>query len=161
MPRFPLSTFSLFLLAASTGLPATALAQTGGHTVMAVFAHPDDDAYGAAGSVALHADEPGFRFVLVHATFGEQGERTIDRGRMAMLEYDVYHARRAGTRSTGSAVRGYSSTPSIGSHNLYVEPGDKTPEQILASVDRGFYYDDQGSFGWNDVTGLPRGRSLN
>ncbi len=77
----------------------------------------------------------------------------VDRGRMAMLEYDVYHARRAGTRSTGSAVRGYSSTPSIGSHNLYVEPGDRTPEQILASVDRGFYYDDQGSFGWNDVTG--------
>jgi LmbE family N-acetylglucosaminyl deacetylase len=31
-------------------------------------AHPDDDAYGAGGSVALHADEPGFRFVLVHAT---------------------------------------------------------------------------------------------
>lgn len=39
-----------------------------------VFAHPDDDAYGAAGSVALHADEPDFRFVLVHATFGEQGD---------------------------------------------------------------------------------------
>ena len=38
------------------------------------FAHPDDDAYGAAGSVALHADEPDFRFVLVHATFGEHGE---------------------------------------------------------------------------------------
>lgn len=43
-------------------------------TLACVFAHPDDDAYGAAGSVALHADEPDFRFVLVHATFGEQGE---------------------------------------------------------------------------------------
>jgi LmbE family N-acetylglucosaminyl deacetylase len=43
-------------------------------TLACVFAHPDDDAYGAAGSVALHADEPDFRFVLVHATSGELGE---------------------------------------------------------------------------------------
>ena len=43
-------------------------------TLACVFAHPDDDAYGAAGSVALHADDPGFRFVLVHATSGEQGD---------------------------------------------------------------------------------------
>ncbi|MGZ5405403.1 MAG: PIG-L deacetylase family protein [Nocardioides sp.] len=43
-------------------------------TLACVFAHPDDDAYGAAGSVALHADDPDFRFVLVHATFGEGGD---------------------------------------------------------------------------------------
>ena len=43
-------------------------------TLACVFAHPDDDAYGAAGSVALHADDPDFRFILVHATFGEHGE---------------------------------------------------------------------------------------
>ena len=43
-------------------------------SLVCVFAHPDDDAYGAAGSVALHADEPDFRFVLVHATYGENGE---------------------------------------------------------------------------------------
>ena len=43
-------------------------------TLACVFAHPDDDAYGAAGSVALHTDEPDFRFVLIHATFGEHGD---------------------------------------------------------------------------------------
>lgn len=43
-------------------------------TLACVFAHPDDDAYGAAGSVALHADDPDFRFVLIHATAGEQGD---------------------------------------------------------------------------------------
>lgn len=43
-------------------------------TLACVFAHPDDDAYGAAGTVALHADEPDFRFILVHATSGEQGD---------------------------------------------------------------------------------------
>lgn len=43
-------------------------------TLAVVFAHPDDEAYGVAGSVALHADEPDFRFVLILATYGEQGE---------------------------------------------------------------------------------------
>ena len=41
---------------------------------MMVVAHPDDDAYGLAGTVALHADDPGFRFVLVHATDGAAGD---------------------------------------------------------------------------------------
>lgn len=77
----------------------------------------------------------------------------IDRGTCAMFLYDIYHARRAGTRSTGSAVRGYSSVPGIGYHNLYIEPGAESPEAILKKVDRGFYMDDQGSFGFNSVTG--------
>ncbi len=77
----------------------------------------------------------------------------IDRGRCAMFLYDVYHARRAGTRPTGSAVRSWSSVPGIGYHNLYLEAGNETPEQILARVDRGFYMDDQGAYGFNPVTG--------
>src|SRR5437016_3315620 len=77
----------------------------------------------------------------------------IERGRLAGFLYDVYHARRAGMRSTGSAVRSYSTQPSIGSMNLFLEPGAETPEQILKKVDRGFYMDDQGSFGFNSVTG--------
>jgi len=39
----------------------------------AVFAHPDDDAFAITGTVALHADDPGFRFALVLATSGERG----------------------------------------------------------------------------------------
>jgi PmbA protein len=77
----------------------------------------------------------------------------IERGRFATILYDHYHARRAGARSTGSAVRGCSSTPGIGSHNLYVEAGGESPEAILARVERGFYMDDQGSYGFNSTTG--------
>jgi len=40
----------------------------------AVVAHPDDDAYGMAGTVALHAEDPDFRFILIHATDGEIGD---------------------------------------------------------------------------------------
>jgi PmbA protein len=77
----------------------------------------------------------------------------IEHGRLARFVYDVYHARRANRKSTGSAVRSYSSQPSIGSMNLYVEPGEESPERILQRVDRGFYMDDQGSYGFNSVTG--------
>lgn len=43
-------------------------------TFAGVFAHPDDDAYGIAGTVGLHAADPDFRFVLVHATDGGAGD---------------------------------------------------------------------------------------
>lgn len=46
----------------------------GGRTFAFVVAHPDDDAYGVAGTVALHADDPDFRFVLIHATDGGAGD---------------------------------------------------------------------------------------
>ncbi|MCU1435143.1 MAG: hypothetical protein JWR71_1868, partial [Pseudarthrobacter sp.] len=39
-----------------------------------VVAHPDDDAYGCAGSIALHENDPGFRFCLVIATDGGAGQ---------------------------------------------------------------------------------------
>jgi N-acetyl-1-D-myo-inositol-2-amino-2-deoxy-alpha-D-glucopyranoside deacetylase len=43
-------------------------------TLACVVAHPDDDAYGIGGTVALHAADPGFRFVLIHATDGGGGD---------------------------------------------------------------------------------------
>ncbi|WP_020519095.1 PIG-L deacetylase family protein [Catelliglobosispora koreensis] len=43
-------------------------------TLVCVMAHPDDDAYGIAGSVALLRDDPAFRFVMVHATDGGAGD---------------------------------------------------------------------------------------
>jgi LmbE family N-acetylglucosaminyl deacetylase len=48
--------------------------QTNGLSLAVVVAHPDDDAYGMAGMVALHADDPGFRFILIHATDGGAGD---------------------------------------------------------------------------------------
>ena len=77
----------------------------------------------------------------------------VDRWRLAMFTYDTYTARRAGAQSTGSATRSYASVPGIGYHNLYIAAGSDTPAAILARVDRGFYMDDQGSFGYNEVTG--------
>lgn len=51
--------------------------------------------------------------------------------------YDGYSARRAGTVSTGSAVRGSRSTPGVGCQALAVVPGDRSPEDLIAGIDRG------------------------
>jgi PmbA protein len=53
--------------------------------------------------------------------------------------YNSYAARRAGTRSTGSAARGYASTPGIGAPALRVLPGRRTPAELLALVGEGIY----------------------
>ena len=77
----------------------------------------------------------------------------VERGVCAMYAYDIYNANRAGLPPTGNANRGYSSLPGIGYRNLYLEPGTSTLEEILRSVERGFYMTDQGAFGYNEVTG--------
>ncbi|MFA9431747.1 PIG-L deacetylase family protein [Egicoccus sp. AB-alg2] len=45
-----------------------------GRVLAFVAAHPDDDVMGAVALVAKYQHEPGFRFVLVHATDGDAGE---------------------------------------------------------------------------------------
>jgi LmbE family N-acetylglucosaminyl deacetylase len=39
-----------------------------------VFAHPDDDTFGVTGTVALHADDPGFALTAILLTSGDAGE---------------------------------------------------------------------------------------
>jgi PmbA protein len=53
--------------------------------------------------------------------------------------YDSWSARRAGTGSTGSAVRGVRSTPGVGVQALQVRPGDRSPDELLAEVETGLF----------------------
>jgi PmbA protein len=77
----------------------------------------------------------------------------IESGVCKNFLYDSYSARKAGVKSTGSAQRGYASVPTIGPHNLWIEPGDSSLEEMIRGVTRGFYYVDSGSFGYNPTTG--------
>ena len=64
----------------------------------------------------------------------------ISDGALRMFVYDTVSARRAGTSSTGSAVRGgFAGTPSAGCRALVLAPGDLGAERILAAVDNGLY----------------------
>lgn len=77
----------------------------------------------------------------------------VDAGVFRGFAHDHYHARRLGTRSTGNGSRGFASTPGIGYHNLCIARGATPVSELIARIDRGFYYDDSGSFGFNPVTG--------
>jgi len=64
----------------------------------------------------------------------------ISEGVLRMFVFDTVSARRAGTVSTGSAVRsGFAGTPSAGCRALVLAPGTKGAEEILAAVGEGLY----------------------
>lgn len=95
---------------------------------------------------------------LGSSPYDAEGVRTrrnvlIGAGRCESFAYDLYHSRRTGAALTGNGIRGFASTPGIGFHNLFVEPGEASPEAIVKSLERGFWYEDSGSYGFNPVTG--------
>ena len=51
--------------------------------------------------------------------------------------HDTWSARRAGTASTASAVRGYASTPTPGAMALALQPGSPSFDELVASVGEG------------------------
>lgn len=77
----------------------------------------------------------------------------VEAGRLANFLYDSATARKAKRRTTGNASRGYRSLPGIGTNNLYLEPGEKTPEALIAEVPRGLYVTAMLGHGANLVTG--------
>ena len=58
----------------------------------------------------------------------------IENGVLRSFVHNSYTARRAGTRSTGNAVRGFRSTPSVGCLSLVPVPGDIDPRSLIAGV---------------------------
>ena len=53
--------------------------------------------------------------------------------------YDTYHANIDKVKSTSSAVRSYSTTPTISTTNMLMNKGKKTEEKILNSIDKCIY----------------------
>jgi PmbA protein len=76
-------------------------------------------------------------------------------GVLQMFLHNAYTARRAGTRSTGSAARGYRSTPGVGCGALAVTPGSSTFDELVAGIDCGLLVDSMTGFhsGVNAVSG--------
>ncbi len=64
----------------------------------------------------------------------------IDEGVLRGFVFDTVSARRAGTASTGSAIRGgYGGTPTAGCRALALLPGELDMEGVLAAVGDGIY----------------------
>lgn len=63
----------------------------------------------------------------------------IENGVLSQFLQNSYTARRSGTTSTGSAVRGARSTPSVGLHALCLEPGVGDREALFKKVGNGVF----------------------
>jgi PmbA protein len=79
----------------------------------------------------------------------------IERGILKNFLYDDYTARKHGKESTGNASRGaYLSTPNIEATNFHVNPGTKSPDQLLSEVEDGLLVSYlQGAHSSNPVSG--------
>lgn len=61
----------------------------------------------------------------------------IENGRLSSFVHNAYTARRMGTSSTGSAVRGFKSTPGVGCMATSLVPGEKAQAELIAGIDDG------------------------
>ncbi len=77
----------------------------------------------------------------------------VDQGRLSGYLLDSYSARKLGKTATGSAARSAGDAPSASPTNFHLAAGSHTPEEIVASVDRGLYVTGLSGFGVNGVTG--------
>jgi len=89
------------------------------------------------------------------APFDDEGVPTgrtelIEGGILRGFLHNTYTATRAGERSTGNAGRGgYRTVPGVSASNLYLEPGEGTPDDLLRQAGLCVYV--------QDVTGLHSG----
>ena len=76
-------------------------------------------------------------------------------GVLQQFLHNAYTGRRAGTHSTGSAARGYRSTPGVGCQALCVAAGSGTHDELVAGVELGLLVDSMSGFhsGVNAVSG--------
>ncbi|MBL8910697.1 MAG: TldD/PmbA family protein [Archangium sp.] len=77
----------------------------------------------------------------------------VEKGVLKAFLYDSFTARKAKTKTTGNASRGYRSLPGIGVNNLTLTPGTKSPEEILKEIPRGLYVTAMLGHGANTITG--------
>ena len=84
----------------------------------------------------------------------------IENGVLKSYLLNTYTAKKLCLQTTGNASRGLAGNPSIGVGNLFLQPGTKTPEEIIAGVPEGLYVTEFLGFGVNLVTGdFSRGAS--
>jgi PmbA protein len=80
----------------------------------------------------------------------------IEGGVLRQFVHNSYSARRAGTQSTGSAVRGsFKSTPGVGTQAVSLRPGSSSQAELIAAVGDGLLVQDVAGLhsGVNPVSG--------
>ena len=66
---------------------------------------------------------------------------------------DLSSSRQLGLTTTGHAARGTAAPPSPAATNLFMEPGSKSPAEMIGEIDNGLYVTELIGMGVNGVTG--------
>jgi PmbA protein len=77
----------------------------------------------------------------------------IENGVLNSYVLNTYTAKKLGLQTTGNASRGLAGTPGIGPGNYFLQPGSKTPQQIISEIKDGLYVTEFLGHGANLVTG--------
>src|SRR5580698_2574501 len=77
----------------------------------------------------------------------------IENGVLKSYLLNTYTAKKLGLQTTANASRGLAGTPGIGPGNYFLQPGTKTPQQIISEVKDGLYLTEFLGHGANLVTG--------
>jgi len=77
----------------------------------------------------------------------------IDHGVLTSFLLNTYAARKLGMKSTGNASRGITGNAGVGHGNFYLEAGSRTAEELIASIQNGFYVTELIGSGVNIATG--------
>ena len=77
----------------------------------------------------------------------------IENGVLKSYLLNTYTAKKLGLETTANASRGLAGTPGIGPGNYFLQPGAKTPQQIIGEIKDGLYVTEFLGHGANLVTG--------
>lgn len=77
----------------------------------------------------------------------------IENGVLKSYLLNTYTAKKLSLQTTANASRGLAGTPGIGPGNYFLQPGTKTPQQIIAEIKEGLYVTEFLGHGANLVTG--------
>jgi PmbA protein len=77
----------------------------------------------------------------------------VERGVLKSYLLDTYSGKKLGLPSTANAARSVGEAPGVSPMNFFLLPGSHGPDEIIASVDDGFYVTELIGFGVNLVTG--------
>ncbi len=80
-------------------------------------------------------------------------QHLVEKGILKTYLLDCYSARKLKLSPTGNAARSVGAPPTVSTNNLFLEPGQYAPEQIIGSVKQGLYVTEMIGFGVNMVTG--------
>jgi PmbA protein len=84
----------------------------------------------------------------------------IENGELKAYLLNCYTARKLGMKTTGNASRGLAGTPGIGAGNFFLQPGVRSPKEIIGDIKEGLLVTEFLGFGVNLVTGdFSRGAS--